>query len=184
MSSRRLAPLLCFGLALLPACSLSRAIAGGGRGHDAGPSDSGLVAHDAGPRTDASLPPRDAWIDPVADAFATEDASVAPLDAFVETPDAFTPEPTPDASVVGPRSCLDIYGDLDGYGACPSMPGQCTFNATLYFVYNCDDACGARGGSCISAFNGSGTDACTSTSDYGCGTRARYAATCICTHVP
>lgn len=179
-------------------CSLPRAaigngagpgIDGGGGTMDGGVSvDAATPGHDAFvmpgddafvPGVDATTPPTDAWMPPAMDAW-----SPPPNDAWTPPNDAWAPPPVDAWTPPMPRTCDQIYSGQDGYHRCAETATQCTFVATLYYIYNCNDVCGSYGGTCISQHFNGGSDGCALGGDDGCSTRGAWDEACVCTHPP
>jgi hypothetical protein len=78
-------------------------------------------------------------------------------------PDLSVPDlSVPDLSLPG---CTTKYGDISGFILCEQTSTSC-----LFFFNNsgsCDNLCGARGGTCLNAYNDD-TNGCTWSSEGSC----------------
>jgi len=55
-----------------------------------------------------------------------------------------------------PVSCTDQYGDIADFELCTESAVECAFYFLQGGALSCDEACGARGGACISTHNNDG----------------------------
>lgn len=79
----------------------------------------------------------------------------------------------------GAVSCTEQYGDLVAYLECPSDRTTCKFFYQMGDSLSCEQACGERGGECISAHNDVG-GMCSEGGPEPCNNTSHNHAICIC----